>query len=311
MKAPQDAYRPPCLDELRRAPLLGNPQIGISRKRAKPLRLNSVKKCSLGFWGSGVLLIEGKKVRLPFFNRFSHPCPSTRRSTFNTRAQEHPCEKKGPMTKTIKAILNYRRMTAEVLLPTSSDICAKITNNPNFAPPKAPAPPIDPAALQAANDVLAAAISDSLDGSKIARAQKNDAKEVVVKLLVQLAHYVEANCHGDMTIFLSSGFTPVSSSKTVATPVSDSIRRIDPGPNSGQVAITPVGNADAYSYEVQYAPVSSDGVVGAWKSQPIATTRPATVISGLIPATTYAFQIRGLTRAGFTDWSDSVVRIVI
>jgi hypothetical protein len=215
------------------------------------------------------------------------------------------------MTPTIKAVLNFRRMAAEVLLPTSTDICAKTTNNPSFAPPHAPAPPVDESTLRAANDVLAASISSALDGSKTARAQKNHAKEVVVKLLMQLAHYVEANCHGDLTIFLSSGFTPVSTLKTLAPPVSEAIRRIDPGSNSGQVRITPMRNPNAYSYEVQYAPVSLDGAIGSWKSQPIATIRPVTVISGLTPATTYAFQVRALTQAGFTDWSDSVVRIVI
>ena len=215
------------------------------------------------------------------------------------------------MTQTIKAVLNFRRMTAEVLLPTSTDICAKMTNNPKFALPHSPAPPVDGATLQTANDVLAARISSALDGSKIARAQKNQAKEAVIKLLVPLAHYVEANCHGDMTIFLSSGFTPVSSVKTIVPPVSEAIRRIVLGPNSGQVRITPMGNPDAYSYEVQYAPVSAEGVAGSWKSRPIATIRPAAVISGLTPATTYAFQVRALTQAGFSDWSDSVLRIVI
>ena len=66
---------------------------------------------------------------------------------------------------------------------------------------------------------------------------------------------------------------------------------------------------DAFSYEVQWAPVSADGVVGSWKSQPIATIRPATVISGLSPGTTYVFQVRAVTKAGYTDWSDSVTRV--
>ena len=238
----------------------------------------------------------------PLFFRPAKPLLTSRGSL--------PQKEKTFLTLTIKAVLNFRRMAAEVLLPTSKDICAKI-NNPNFAPPHAPPPSVDLSTLQTANDALAAAITASLNGGKIERAQKNQAKEVVVKLLVQLAHYVEANCHGDMTIFLSSGFTPVSSVKTLVPPVSEAIRRIDPGPNSGQVRITPMGNPDAYSYEVQYAPVSTEGAVGAWKNQPIATIRPVPVISGLTPATIYAFQVRALTKAGFTDWSDSVQRIVI
>src|SRR5262249_39000454 len=129
------------------------------------------------------------------------------------------------------------------------------------------------------------------------------------RLLVQLAHYVEANCGGDMTIFLSSGFTPITSSRTAAPPASEAIRKIAQGPLSGQMQIAPVKDPDAVSYEVRWAPVSADGAVGSWKSQPIAAVRPPTVISGLTPATTYAFQVRALTKTGYTDWSDSVIRI--
>ena len=210
---------------------------------------------------------------------------------------------------TIKAVLKYRRITPEALLAASNAVYAKMSNNTNFAPPVASPLPFDLSTLSAANDALASAISTALDGGRTAIAQRNRAREVVVKLLVQLAHYVEANCHGDMTIFLSSGFTARSASITAAPPVSESIRKIVQGPNSGQMQISPVKDPDAVSYEVQWAPVSADGVVGAWNSQPIAQVRSATVISGLTPATTYVFKVRAVTKAGYTDWSDSVTRV--
>src|SRR5438094_6888512 len=118
----------------------------------------------------------------------------------------------------IKAVLDLRKLTAEVVLSTSTHIFTEIYNNPNFTPPQAPAPPVDQATLKSANDALAAAIAAALDGGKKAIAQKNAQKEVVVKFLFQLAHYVEANSKEDMTIFLSSGFTPKSSTKTNTPP---------------------------------------------------------------------------------------------
>jgi hypothetical protein len=63
-------------------------------------------------------------------------------------------------------------------------------------------------------------------------------KEVVVKLLIQLAHYAEANCKDDMTTFLSFGFTPAASTKAKTAPVSEMFRRIETGPNSGEMLIT-------------------------------------------------------------------------
>src|SRR5437899_10212609 len=107
----------------------------------------------------------------------------------------------------IKSRLNFRTLTAEVVLSTSTDVFTEIYNNPNYAPPQAPAPRVDPATLKSANDSLAAAIAAAVDGGKKAIAQKKAQKEVVMKLLTQLAHYAEANCKDDMTIFLSSGFT--------------------------------------------------------------------------------------------------------
>src|SRR5438105_4027125 len=120
--------------------------------------------------------------------------------------------------KPIKALKGFRRLSPEVVLSTSTNVYAGIFNNPNFTAPQAPAPPVDSATLKSANDALAAASAAALDGGKKALAQKAHAKEAVVKLLEQLAVYVQANCKDDMTIFLSSGFTAVSSAKTAPPP---------------------------------------------------------------------------------------------
>ncbi len=52
--------------------------------------------------------------------------------------------------------------------------------------------------------------------------------------LRQLANYVEHNCKDDMTTFLKSGFPPVTTIRTPVKPLSESIRNIVPGDNSGQ-----------------------------------------------------------------------------
>jgi len=159
----------------------------------------------------------------------------------------------------------------------------------------APAPPVDMPALKAATDLLAAKIAAAADGGKTAIAEKNHQKEVVAKLLVQLAHYVEANCKDDITIFLSSGFTPAASTKNTTPPVSESIRKIEPGPNSGQMLVTLMKFPGAASYLVQWAPA----------------VRPPVLISGLTPGTTYVFQARAVTKTGYSDWSESVTRIAV
>ena len=182
-------------------------------------------------------------------------------------------------------------------------------DNPNFS--GVPAPPVGMPALKAATDLLVAKIAAAAEGGKTAVAEKNQQKEVVVKLLVQLAHYVEANCKDDMTIFLSSGFTPAASTKNLTPPVSESIRRIEPGSNSGEMLVTLVKFPDAASYQVQWAPLAAGGVPGSWTAKPAAAVRPPVLISGLIPGTTYVFQARAVTKAGYSDWSESVRRIAV
>lgn len=104
-----------------------------------------------------------------------------------------------------------------------------------------------------------------------------------MKLLIQLAHYVEANCKDDMIIFLSGGFTAASRTKQTP-PVSDSIRQIDPG-QSGQMLVALMKYPGAVRYEVRSAPVPAGGVPGQWTNQPIANLGPASLITGLNPRT--------------------------
>src|SRR6266581_7075222 len=209
----------------------------------------------------------------------------------------------------IKAVLNFRRLPAESVVTASTVVHDHMNDNVNFA--GAPAPPVDMPALKAATELLSAKIAMAADGGKTAIAQRNHQKEVVVKLLVQLAHYVEANCKDDMTIFLSSGFTPAASTKKTTPPVSESIRKVDPGVNSGDIQVTLMKFPGAASYDVRWAAVGTGGAPGEWTTKPAAALRPPVLISGLTPGTTYVFQARAVTKTGYSDWSESVTRIAV
>jgi hypothetical protein len=104
-----------------------------------------------------------------------------------------------------------------------------------------------------------------------------------------------------------------SSARTNTPPASESIRKIEPGPDSGQMRVSLMQYADAASYEVRWAPVGADGAPGAWTSQAIGKIiRSPSTISGLKPATTYVFQARAVKKTGgHSDWSDSVTRVAM
>src|SRR5215831_14903445 len=131
----------------------------------------------------------------------------------------------------IKAIIAFRGMTADAVVTAAVNVAGTVYNNPKFA--GAPPQPVDQATLKAATDTLVAANAAAVDGGKRAVQQQKHQKEVVVKLLVQLAHWAEANCKDDMTIFLTTGFKAAASTRAQTPPVSDSIRKIVHGTNSG------------------------------------------------------------------------------
>jgi Fibronectin type III domain len=207
---------------------------------------------------------------------------------------------------TIKAATGFRGMKPEVVFSTSQAIYNALNGNANIPAPPAP---FDLPTLLAANQALSAANSAALDGSKKAVAQRNHCKEVVVKILDPLARYVQASCKDDMTIFMSSGFKAQSSTKTMPATVSESIRSVKVGPNSGQVQVRLVRVPGAGSYELRWAPVPAGGVPSQWTNQPITNVRSAAVVTGLTPGTNYAFQARAVIQSAYTDWSDSVTQI--
>ena len=209
---------------------------------------------------------------------------------------------------TIKAATGFRKMKPETAFSTSQAIYTALNGNANIPAPPAP---FDLPTLLAANQALSAANSAAIGGGSKAVAQRDHDKEVVVKLLDQLAKYVQANCKDDMAIFLSSGFKAQSSTKTAAATASDAIRYVKAGPNSGQAQIRLVAVPGAGSYELRWAQVPAGGVPTTWASQPVTNLRSATVVSGLTPGTTYAFQARAAMQGAYTDWSDSVTQIAM
>ncbi len=59
-----------------------------------------------------------------------------------------------------------------------------------------------------------------------------------------------------------------------------------------------------------YAPVAN-GTPAAWIIVTATKAQSPVAFNNLTPGTTYAFQVRALGKAGYTDWSDSVTRMCI
>jgi hypothetical protein len=207
--------------------------------------------------------------------------------------------------KPIKAILGFNKIAAPVLLARATAVLAGVYGDPtDYANP-----PIAAADFKADVDAFSATITAALDGGKKAVAARAHQGEVVIKALRQLGHYAEANCKDDMPTFLKSGFQAKSTVTSATTSLSQFIRNIQQGANSGQLLVTIAAVLKASSYDLRWAAMGAGATPGPWTSQLVSKTRPPTTISGLTPGTTYAFQVRSLINSVLSDWSDSVTII--
>ncbi|HEY2385009.1 MAG TPA: fibronectin type III domain-containing protein [Terriglobia bacterium] len=210
------------------------------------------------------------------------------------------------MTEQIHVNVGFGSLSDKDVATQGVAVVDGLTNNLKLADP-----PIKPADLKAQVETYTSLIAASADGGKQAIAERKKQRAVVVKMLRQLGHWVEANCNDDATILQSSGFrqrvTPVRNHQPQQLNGPPSFKA-DSGKSSGQVVLHGKRVLKALSYKARYAPIGADGKPGTWAELPAAGTRSITV-TGLTPGTNYAFQMCALGRAGYTDWSDSVTRI--
>src|ERR1700674_1672048 len=150
--------------------------------------------------------------------------------------------------KKIKPLDGFSNVLDGDVVSRGTNVQTNMTGNPNF-----PTPPVDLAALKTKIDSFSALIAEGLDGSKKVIAEKNKQREAVIKMLRALARYVELTCNNDMAIFQTSGFQPASTTKTQTPPLSEKIRKIEHGTNSGQIVVWLKAVLQAFSYEVRYA----------------------------------------------------------
>ncbi len=174
-----------------------------------------------------------------------------------------------------------------------------------------PTPPVSMTDFETLIDGFSTAIGAAKDGGKQAISLMNEQREAVIDVMLQLAPYAVAASKGVMSVFTSSGFVAASTTRTPPKILSSSpmIRKVNQG-ISGQLLISIAALLNAISYEIRYAPIAN-GIPGSWTIVTATKAKSAVPINGLTPTTNYAFQIRALGKAGYTDWTDSTTRICI
>lgn len=207
----------------------------------------------------------------------------------------------------IKASLTFVKAVPAVLYTFACSVYNGMNGNAAY-----PNPMVDMPTFKTAIDTFNTLLAAALDGGKKVLTERNHQGEVLIQILRQLAHYVESACKDDVTIFSSSGFQAVSKVRTATPPLSQFIRKITEGPNSGVLLVWLLAVAGALSYEVRWAPVATGAsatAAPAWTSSLVPSTQPPATVSSLTPGTVYQFEVRVLSKTGWSDWDGNATRM--
>src|SRR5262249_43361689 len=156
----------------------------------------------------------------------------------------------------IRVRLGLTKLTDGIILPILKSSLKGLADNPDIFIK----PPIETGVYAAAITSYEDSLPAAMDGGKTAVELKNKFRAEAIRMYTVLGHYVAGQCHNDMAAFVLSGFQPITLTRTPAPPASESIRKVEPAANSGQIAVTPMRLSGAKAYEMRWAPVPPGGV---------------------------------------------------
>jgi hypothetical protein len=211
-----------------------------------------------------------------------------------------------------KISLDFNHIKDPELLLKANTIIAAMTDNPNFPEPW----PVQVPSLQVLRDAVAAfqtAVQDALTRDTTKIILRDQAKNSLIELLLDLVPYVEMIAKGDVNILMSSGFdlckerTHTGSSKiSLEAPAGFAVKRSE---LEGELIAHVAKLQGAGSYELQIAE-GDPTLEESWHQHAIFTNGSKMVVTGLTPGHRVSVRVRGINAAGPGAWSDTVTLIV-
>jgi hypothetical protein len=193
------------------------------------------------------------------------------------------------------AVGSLQRDPDAMLIVESLRVVTGMTGNLAYA---APVPKLAEI-IAARNDFITAV--NAAKGNTLGVATRRKQRTVLVTLLRNLAHYVQATCGGDLPTLLSSGFTAQRTRRPIGELPAPVNLRLARGKLSGQLIARFDKHAQAGAYEWRFANAATPTV---W-TKADTTLAANTTLDGLEPGTQYIVQVRAIGTAGPSDWSDA------
>ena len=209
--------------------------------------------------------------------------------------------------KKIRAVFGLTAMADSNVTPLLDGSLKGLSAHPDLFPHL----PADLATYEAGINAYKAAIPAALDGSRTAKVQKNKLRNAAIRLYELNAKYVEVTYHDDMASFLLSGYQAASTTKAAPAPLPPPvITSVVQGPNSGQLKAAIGSMPKAINFVLQYRTLPANGgTPGSWEEKTLPEKKPV-IVSDLTPGMVYEFRAKALGRLGYSDWSDTVNRMV-
>ena len=162
--------------------------------------------------------------------------------------------------------------------------------------------------VQAALDEFTTALANAGDGGRTLTALKEQKRAALCALVRSLALDVTEECHGDLTVLLTSGF-PIQ--KPERYPIGDLPAPAAPalslGTHSGELdaSVPPIYGALTYNWLVMLAAAPTVVV------QEIETSTSYATFPNLPPGQVCIVQANAVGTAGTSDWSPTTSRMVV
>jgi hypothetical protein len=206
----------------------------------------------------------------------------------------------------IRAHLGYSRDSDDKVSIRGRAVLLGMKGNDKF-----PNPPVKLGDLEAAADDFDQSRAQALDGGKKAFAQKKKCRAILIKILLQLGHYVEAVAEDNMDVFVSSGFEPAGKSGPTGA-ILPRILKLKQGKSGELYVWYQAFYRQVLYYELRYGAQGPDGALpDPWMpSLESKQARRPTLIQNLTPGKIYCFQVRVYKNdEAFSDWSSTATKM--
>lgn len=197
----------------------------------------------------------------------------------------------------------FARYSDENLVVLAKTVIEAMTNNANFDTPEPDLVDVEDV-LRDYTEKLAAARKR---GSPHDTAVKNQAREEVERVLVELAFYVNKVSQGNLPMMLSSGFEVSKYRSSVLSP--DVVRGLilTDGRQQGQMVLSFDKLPNTRLYEYRYT-IDKDELGDIdWGQEVLATSSSRNnLIEPVIPGQVYHVSVRAINTRGTGDWSNPI-----